>query len=535
MFHSARRWPWHGDTAAGEVASGFGRGALAQALIACAPLLLAAGCVGPNFHRPEAPKVAGYAPTPLATETAATPDLAGGDPQHFAAGDISWQWWTLFQSQPLNDLIAQAFKKNPTILSAQAALKQANELTAAQRGFFFPTVAVNYEFERQKLAGNQSGSSAPGVQGNGTNIQSTQNVNTLPHNVPLYFNFHTAQLTVGYTPDIFGSNWRQVESLQAQGEAQRFALEAAYITLASNIVAAVVQEASVRDQLDAVHAMVAENRKSLDILLRQFKDGYVMRADVAAQEAQLAQAMALVPPLQKQLEQTRDLIRALVGNMPDQDVAATFRFQDLHLPQELPSSLPSKIIDQRPDVRAAEALLHSANAQLGVAIAARFPQFSITGAYGGTATQFAQMFQSGGPFWNLVSDVSAPLFTGGTLLHRQRAARQALVQAASQYQMTVLAAYQNVADTLHAIYSDADGLLAAEQNEHAARVSLDIAKRQLDTGQVGELFLLQAQLAYQQAVINRIQAQSERFGDTAALFVALGGGWWNRSEQKSTD
>jgi len=186
-------------------------------------------------------------------------------------------------------------------------------------------------------------------------------------------------------------------------------------------------------------------------------------------------------------------------------------------------------------VRAAEALLHSANAQLGVAIAARFPQFSITGAYGGTATEFAQMFQSGGPFWNLISDVSAPLFTGGTLLHRQRAARQALVQAASQYQLTVLAAYQNVADTLHAIYSDADGLLAAEQNEHAARVSLDIAKRQLDTGQVGELFLLQAQLAYQQALINRIQAQSERFGDTAALFVALGGGWWNRSEQTSAD
>jgi NodT family efflux transporter outer membrane factor (OMF) lipoprotein len=260
-----------------------------------------------------------------------------------------------------------------------------------------------------------------------------------------------------------------------------------------------------------------------------------MRADVAAEEAQLAQALALLPPLDKQLEQNRDQIRALVGNFPDQDVAATFHFVDLHLPRELPLSVPSKLIDQRPDVRAAEALLHSANAQLGVAIAARLPQFSISGTYGGTATVFNQMFASGGPFWTLIGGATQPLFAGGTLLHRQRDAQQALIQAATQYQMTVLVAYQNVADTLHAIYSDADGLQAAVQYENAARVSLDIAQRQLDTGLIYELALLQAQEAYQQAVISRIQAQSQRFGDTAALFVALGGGWWNRSDQKSSN
>jgi NodT family efflux transporter outer membrane factor (OMF) lipoprotein len=504
-------------------------------LVAAVSLAVAvtAGCAGPNFHRPDPPKSAGYAPLPLPQQTASSPGIAGGDAQHFTAGDISWRWWTLFESPQLNALIEQAFKNNPTILNAQSALRQAQELVAAQRGFFYPTVAANYTFERQKVAGNLSNSVAPGVQGNGTDIAAVQNLTGTPHNQPLYYNFQTAQLTVGYTPDVFGSNRRQVESLQAQAEAQRFGLEAAYMTLASNIVAAAIQEAALRMQLEAVHAIVDENHTSLDILRQQFAVGYVMRADVAAQEAQLAQAQALLPPLDKQLEQTRDLIRALAGNLPNQDVAATFNFEDLHLPRELPLTLPWKLIDQRPDVRAAESLLHSANAQVGVAIAARLPQFPITGAVGGTATEFSQMFASGGPFWNLIAGATQPLIDGGTLRHRQRAAEQALTQAATQYQSTVIAAYQNVADTLHAIYSDADGLEAAVQYEHATKIQLDIAQRQLTTGMVDELFLLQAQESYQQALINRVQAQASRFGDSAALFMALGGGWWNRPDQKS--
>jgi NodT family efflux transporter outer membrane factor (OMF) lipoprotein len=497
--------------------------------------LVAAGCAGPNFHRPDPPKSAGYTPLSLPRQTSAADGVAGGEAQHFTSGDIRWQWWTLFESPPLNALIEQAFKNNPTILNAQAALRQAQEMVSAQRGFFYPTVAANYNFERQKVAGNLSSSVAPGVQGNGTDIAPVQNTTATPHNQPLYYNFHTAQLTVGYTPDVFGGNRRQVESLQAQAEAQRFGLEAAYMTLASNIVAAAIQEASLRAQLEAVHAIVEENRKSLDILRHQFAVGYVMRADVAAQEAQLAQAATLVPPLQKQLEQTRDLIRALAGNLPNQEVAASFDFEDLHLPRELPLTLPSKLVDQRPDVRAAESLLHSANAQVGVAIAARLPQFSITGAVGGTATEFSQMFASGGPFWNIIAGATQPLFDGGTLRHRQGAAEQALVQAATQYQSTVIAAYENVADTLHAIYDDADGLQAAVQNERASEVQLDIARRQLTTGLVDELFLLQAQEAYEQALINRVQAQTLKFGDSAALFMALGGGWWNRPDQKSSD
>jgi NodT family efflux transporter outer membrane factor (OMF) lipoprotein len=494
--------------------------------------LLTTACVGPNFHRPAPPKDAGYLVAPLPEQTAASPELPGGDAQHVnTAADISWQWWTLFESPQLNGLVELAFKNNPSIRNAQAALRQAAELTAAQRGFFYPTVALNYTFERQRAAGNLANSTAPGVQGNGTVLLPIQNPSGPVFNSPLFYNFHTAQATVNYNPDVFGGNRRQVESLDAQREAQRFNLEAAYMTLASNVVAAVIQEASIRDQLDAVHAILDASRHSLDILKLQLKDGYVMRADVAAQEAQLAQVEALVAPLEKQLEQTRDLIRALVGQMPNQDVGDSFKLADLHQPRELPLTIPSKLVDQRPDVRMAEALLHSANADVGVAVANRLPQFSITGAIGGAATQFNQMFAQGGAFWNIILGATQPVFDGGTLRHRQRAAEQALIQAATQYQSTVLGAYQNVADTLHAIYSDADALSAAARYEQATKLQLDIAGRQLNSGQVNELFLLQAEQSYQQAVINRIQAQALRFGDSASLFMALGGGWWNRPDQ----
>jgi NodT family efflux transporter outer membrane factor (OMF) lipoprotein len=255
-----------------------------------------------------------------------------------------------------------------------------------------------------------------------------------------------------------------------------------------------------------------------------------MRIDLAAQEAALAQAETALPPLQKQFEQTRDLIRALVGNLPNQEMPETFDLDALQLPPELPLSLPAKIIDQRPDVRAAEAQLHAANAQVGVAVAAMLPQFSITGTLGGNADEFPWIFRSGGPFWTLVGGVTQPVFEGGTLLHTKRAADAALKQAAAQYQNTVIGAYQNVADTLHASLSDADALAGAVETENAAKVTYDLTRRQMEVGYVNYLILLNAETTYQQALLARVQAQAIRYGDTVALFQALGGGWWNREQ-----
>jgi NodT family efflux transporter outer membrane factor (OMF) lipoprotein len=488
------------------------------------PLLATAiaGCaVGPNFHRPKAPADAGYTAAPLPQATSSSGGL-GGDAQTFVMGqDVSFKWWEAFGSAEIDSLVEKSFRANPTVKAAQAALGQAQELVYAQQGYFFPTVGADYNFERQKVAGNLGGND-PGPQGNGTVIQPQAPA------APVIYNMHTAELTVGFTPDVFGGNRRKVESLEAQAQMQRYELEATYISLASNVVAAAIQEASTRAQLKATKEIIDQNAKSLAILRDKFNSGFAGRADLAAQELQLAQAKALLPPLQKQFEQNRDLIRELVGNLPNQDVAESFELDSLMLPARLPLSLPSRIIEQRPDIRAAEENLRSANANVGVAVAAMLPQFTITGVAGGTATQFSQMFQSGGPFWSLIGDAAQPLFEGGTLLHTKRAADQALRQAAAQYQNTVLQAYQNVADTLHAVETDADALSAAAEAERAARTALDLAQQRMQTGYGDYLSELAAQMTYAQAVLNEAQARAARLGDSAALYQALGGGWWNR-------
>jgi NodT family efflux transporter outer membrane factor (OMF) lipoprotein len=506
---------------------------LRSSLCLLASVSVLTGCaVGPNFKTPAAPKDADFTATPLPAATASS-DVNGGDAQRFVSGqDVSFRWWEAFGSPALNSLVAQAFKANPTIAAAQAALGQAQELVYAQEGYFFPSVGADYNFERQKLAGNLSGSSAPGVQGNGTAINAVQST-TPPHNQPLYYNFHTASLTVGFVPDVFGLNRRKVESLDAQRAMQGFELEATYVSLASNVVAAAIQEASTRAQIEATKKIIDENAQSLQVMRTKFDLGFAMQVDLANQEFQLAQAKALLPPLNKQFEQNRDLIRALVGHTPNQDVAETFTLESLKLPTDLPLSLPAKIIEQRPDVRAAMEQLRSANAEVGVAIAQMLPQFNITAAVGGTATQFSQMFSSGGPFWSLIGDVSQPLFQGGTLWHTKKAADQALRQAAAQFENTVLQAYQNVADTLHAIVADADGLSAAVLAEHAAKALLDSTHQRAQDGYTDLSTDLAAQMAYSQAVINLAQAEATRFGDTAALYQALGGGWWNRGAAKT--
>jgi NodT family efflux transporter outer membrane factor (OMF) lipoprotein len=484
--------------------------------------VLSACAVGPDFKRPAAPADAGYTPAPLPGKTDSA-SVHGGEAQQFAIGrDIRFDWWTVFKSPALDSLVQQAFKANPTIDSAVAALQQAQENVRAQQGYFFPTVSAGYSFERQQIPGNMGGNS-PGLQGNGTVVMSSPG-----H--PAIYNFHTAQLTVGYTPDVFGGNRREVESLKAQEEDQRFLLEAAYITLASNVVAAALQEASTRAQIAAVNEIIRVNQQMLGILHHQFRTGYVMRIDVAAQEAALASAQAMLPPLDKQYQQTRDLIRALVGNLPNQDVPEAFTLDSLQLPQDLPVSLPSKLVEQRPDVRAAEAQMHAASAEVGVAIANMLPQFNLTAAAGGEATVFSQMFAAGGPFWSVAPGVTQPLFDGFTLLHRKRAADQALRQAQAQYRSTVISAFQNVADTLHALVSDAAALSAAVKAEQAAKVTLDLTERQGRVGYVNYLTLLQAQQAYQAALVTRVQAAATRFGDTAALYQALGGGWWHREK-----
>ncbi len=472
--------------------------------------VLLAGCaVGPDFQRPVAPGVAGYTPEPLPEQTA-TVEVHGGEAQRLVQEmDIPGQWWALFQSKPLSDMIEQAIKTNPDLESAKAALRGAWENVYAQEGAFYPSVSAGYSASRQEVPG-QLGS--PTASGN------------------YIYSLHTAQVTVGYTPDVFGGTRRQVESLKAQADSQCFQLEAAYLTLTSNVVASAIQEAGLRGQIEAARRIIEIDSHSLELLKRQYELGQVARADVVAQEASLAQMQATLPPLEKQLAQQRDLLIRLIGRFPDEKLADKFELSSLQLPEELPVSLPSKLAEQRPDVRSAAEQMHAASAQIGVAVANRLPNIALSADFGTSAIEIAQLFSPGTGFWTLAANVTQPIFQGGTLLHRQRAAEAAFDQAAAQYRSTVLTAFQNVADVLHAVQSDAEAVKAAVAAEQAAAQSLAIARRQLELGDISYLALLNAEQTYQQASITLVQALSNRYADTAALFQALGGGWWNRPD-----
>lgn len=495
-------------------------------------LVLLAGCAaGPDFKRPSPPVSVSYTPAPLPLQSASAHTLQGHAQSFSGTQQIPRDWWALFQSAQLNALIARALKANPNIEAAQASLRAAQQSVIAQQGFFYPSVGVSYSPSRNKLAGNMGGNS-PGLQGNGTLIQTTTNPAGPNYNAPAYYNFHVAQLNIGYVPDVFGLQRRRVESAKAQEEAQQMQLQATYITLASNVVAAAFQEASLRAQIAAVEKVIAINRENLAIMRRQLALGNLAEIDVAAAEAALAQAEQALPPLSRQLAQTRDLIRALAGNTPDQDVPETFELGDLHLPEALPLSLPSQLVEQRPDVRIAEAQLHDASAQYGVAIANRLPQFSIQATMGGMASSPDWMFRSGGGFFSLVGNVAQTIFDGGTLRAQSKAAEQVLNGAAAQYRGTVITALQNVADTLHAIESDADALKAAAAALQSDKKLRDLTSRQYQLGFVSYQTLLMAEQNYQLATLSLIQAQAARLGDTAALYQALGGGWWNETGMK---
>jgi NodT family efflux transporter outer membrane factor (OMF) lipoprotein len=476
--------------------------------------LLLAGCaVGPNFKQPSAPSGAGYTPEPLAAVTASAPSPLG-QAQRFVQGkDISSRWWELFQSRPLNDLVERALKANPTIAAAQAALKVAQENMLAQGGTLLPSVGLDVSGSKNETpTAALSPASASGK--------------------PIYSLF-TAGLNVSYSLDVFGLNRRAIESLAAQADNQRFELEAAYLSLSTNVVVAAVQEASFRDQIAAQEETVKADTELRDILQREFALGEIAQSDVLQQDAVLAQAQELLPPLRKQLALQRNALIALLGGLPNDDVAAKFDLASLHLPGDLPVSIASKLVDQRPDILAASATLHAASAQVGVAIAERLPQLSLTSTLGTSPNAIASAFTPYNQFFTIVGKLSQPIFDGGMLKHRQRAAQAAFDQAAAQYRVTVIGAYQNVADVLRALQYDANTLQAAVTAEQAASRSLELARRELKLGSTSYLYVLNAEQAEQAARLALVQAQSARLSDTAALFQAMGGGWWNRSQSES--
>jgi NodT family efflux transporter outer membrane factor (OMF) lipoprotein len=417
--------------------------------------------------------------------------------------DVPRNWWTLFGSDQLNALVNEALRANPEVASAQAALRQAMENTAAQRGTYFPSIQGAFDASRNRDA---VGVLSP----------------TLTSGSPVY-NLFTPQVTISYVPDVFGANRRAVESLAAQAEASRFQLDATYLTLTANVVTTAIQEAGLRAEIAGTEQVIALERESLGVLRRELELGAVAEADVYAQDAALAQLEGTLPPLNKQLHQARDQLAVLTGHLPADFKPNPLDLDRLTLPTDLPVGVPSQLVERRPDVRAAEAQLHAATAQVGVAIANLLPQVTITGNIGSTATLFSDLFKPGTGFWSMGANATQTLFAGGALMHRKRAADAALDQAAAQYRSAVLTAFQNVADSLHALDTDADALNAASRAEQAAQKSLGVAHHQLELGSVSYLALVASEQTYNQAVVSLAQARANRYADTAALFQALGG------------
>jgi NodT family efflux transporter outer membrane factor (OMF) lipoprotein len=476
--------------------------------------LIFSGCaVGPDFKAPLAPKNAGneYSSEAIATttESVANSDTdKAGIAQHIVYGkELPAQWWTLFHSEALDQLIRCALQQNPTFAAAQATLRQAKESFNAESGsLLYPGVNAQLGASRQQA---QLYAATPSV-----------------------YNLYNASVNVSYNLDIFGASHRQLESMLAAVDYQSFELEASYQILVSNVVTTAIREALLRAQLKATQNILDAQQKQLDVIEKQFTLGAVTRSVELLQKTLVAQTQASLPSLEKSLAQTRHQLAVYVGKLPSESGLPEFQLDTLQLPQDLPVSLPSSLVRQRPDIRASEALFHQASALVGVATANQYPQINLTGSYGYSYVQLGSV-GAGSSLWSLGAGLTQPIFNAGALKAKRRAAEAAYDQAEAEYRWTVLTAFQNVADNLRAVDSDAAAYKAQANAESLALESLELSQHQYQLGAVSFLTVLDAERSYQQAHINLVAAQAARMTDTAALFVSLGGGWWNRPEDNA--
>lgn len=476
----------------------------------CGVLLISlAGCaVGPDFVRPKPPADDRYTQGADPTETIS----ADGRTQHFAKGaTVPGDWWRLFDSPKLDTVMNEAIAGNPTLQAAQASLRQSQEYLRAGYGVFYPQLDASFVATRQKFSPARFGSRSPSS----------------------IFNLFTLSATVSYALDVFGGERRAVEGLQAQVDVQRAMVSGTYLTLSGNIVNTVIARAAYREQIKSTERIIVLQKEQVGIAEAQARAGTVPYANVLSLQSQLASFEALLPPLKQKVSQTEHLFATLVGRAPAEWIPPQVDLSELSLPDELPVTLPSKLVRQRPDILAAEAELHIASTEIGVATATLFPSFTLNGSYGQNNTSMNRLLKSSSNIWSLGADVTAPLFRGGTLWFRRKAALEGYQQSLATYRQTVLGAFAQVADTLRALEHDAEALHAQSQALETAEEALRLIQANYQAGIVNYLQILIANVQYEQARIGYLQAQAQRLQDTVALFVALGGGWQGADEDKT--
>ena len=469
---------------------------------------LCACAVGPDFKQPEAPKTSSYTETPLAKQLTTAPGVPGGSAQEFIEGaDIEAQWWELYKSPELDALIKRALEQNPNLGAADAALRAAQENVNAQiGGQYFPSIGVGANAIRQKQPSAVYGMNY----GSDT------------------YKLYNTSVNVTYKLDVFGGARRAVEGARAQAEVAQFQLEGAYLSLTANVVTSAVKEAALRAQMQATEEILKAQTNLAEVTEKQLVIGTVSKVDVTSQRTLVSNSQVDLFNYERNLAFARNQLAVLVGEIPSNANIAKFDLVNLNLPDKLPLSVPSSLVRQRPDVRAAEAQLKAQNAVVGVATANLLPQFNITGSIGAAALTSNGLFGPNSALWTLGGGILQPLFQGGALLAQRRGAIANYELAAFQYQATVLNAFQEVANALRALETGAQALKAASDAERYAYETLDLVQQQYKLGTASYLAVLYYQNQYQQAKVKSVAAQATRFSDTAALFAALGGGWWNR-------
>ncbi|HML27406.1 MAG TPA: efflux transporter outer membrane subunit [Hyphomicrobium sp.] len=474
------------------------------------PLAIAGCTVGPDFSPPLAPAVVGYTPDPL-TPTASSGG-PGGVKQRFVNGaGVSGDWWAVFHSRQITSFVREAVHNLPDLVAAQAALRQAREVAAADTSALLPSLTGDASVTRERVPLAQSGQNGP---------------------ASLYTLYNTS-FPVSFTPDVFGGKRRGIEADLANAEYQRFEFEATYLTLTANVVTAAISDASYAEQIRVTRQQIEDQRRLVSLLESQFALGAVAQTDVLTQKAQLAQSVATLPPLEKSRAQNRNQLMAYLGRLPSQDKGDAVQLEDLRLPSKLPVTLPSRLVRQRPDIRAAEAQVHQASANVGVATANMLPNITLSASGGSSALALSSLFTPQTMAWSAAASVAAPIFDAGSLFHTKESKVAALEQARAQYRSTVITAFQNVADSLRAIQFDAALLKNQIDAEKTASDSLRISQAQFKAGATTFITVINAEQTLLTARTNRVKAQASRYADTVSLFQSLGGGWWNRTDETS--
>ncbi|MGD0490931.1 MAG: efflux transporter outer membrane subunit [Steroidobacteraceae bacterium] len=488
--------------AGGARRKGVGCEALGLAIL----LTLNACAVGPNFHSPPAPPTNHYS---SGTDPAATIS-AHGSAQRFVPGAaVAADWWQLFRSPQLDAVIKEAIANNPGLEAAQASLRASENNLRSGYGIFYPSIDADAAATRERFSPALIGEKGPSS----------------------VFNVFTLSTSVSYALDVFGGQRRLVEGLRAQADIALADERATYLTLVANIVNTAIAQAAYRAEIEATEQMIKLEQQQVDIAHVQADAGTVPYSNVLSLESQLASYQAMIPQLQQKLTQSDDLLAALVGHTPAEWQAPPLRLDDLNLPGTLPVSLPAELVRQRPDILAAEATAHAASAGIGVATAAMLPNFTLSGTLETGANSSGSLFSPSAKAWNVGADATAPLFEGGTLWFKRKAAIDEYDQSMALYRQTVLGAFEQVADTLNALDHDAAVLVAEDRALSTAAQALHLIQANYEAGITNYLDVLTADAQYHQSQIDDLQAIAVRYQDTVALFAALGGGWWNKASQ----